>query len=61
MNQPYLYFQVLVLTGQFEPAFEFLSRIDRFRVHAVHMAIALNEIYLLAGPTDSAAPLCTRI
>ncbi|KRT79461.1 hypothetical protein AMK59_8427, partial [Oryctes borbonicus] len=57
INQPHLYFQVLVLTGQFEAAFEFLSRIERYRVHAVHMAIALNEIYLLAGPSDCASPL----
>lgn len=57
MNQPYLYFQVLLLTGQFEAAFEFLFRIERYRVHSVHMAIAINEIYLLAGPSDCAAPL----
>lgn len=56
-NQPHLYFQVLTLTGQFEAAIEFLSRIDKFRVHAVHMAIALNELYMLAGPLDTSSPL----
>ncbi|KAG5887107.1 hypothetical protein JTB14_000740 [Gonioctena quinquepunctata] len=56
-NQQHLYFQVLALTGQFEAAFEFLSRTEKFRVHAVHMAIALNELYLLGGPQDSNSPL----
>lgn len=56
-NQPHLYFQVLALTGQFEAAIDFLARIERFKVHAVHMAIALNEIYLIAGPHDTSAPL----
>ncbi|KAJ8985830.1 hypothetical protein NQ317_012071 [Molorchus minor] len=58
-NQPHLYFQVLALTGQFEAAFEFLSRIEKFRVHSVHMAIALNEMYIMAGPLDTGAPLIT--
>ncbi|RZB77466.1 nuclear pore complex protein Nup93 [Asbolus verrucosus] len=57
MNQPHLYFQVLALTGQFEAAIEFLPRTERYKVHAVHMAIALNELYLLAGSRDSTAPL----
>ncbi|CAH0556800.1 unnamed protein product [Brassicogethes aeneus] len=56
-NQPHLYFQVLALTGQFEAAIEFLSRIDKYRVHSVHMAIALNELYSLGGPQDTGAPL----
>ncbi|XP_050302655.1 nuclear pore complex protein Nup93-like [Anthonomus grandis grandis] len=56
-NQPHLYFQVLALTGQFEAAIEFLSRVERFKVHAVHMAIALNELYLIAAPHDTSAPL----
>ncbi|XP_017780537.1 PREDICTED: nuclear pore complex protein Nup93-like [Nicrophorus vespilloides] len=57
MHQPHLYFQVLALTGQFEAAIEFLSRIERYKVHAVHMAIALNELYILAGPSDYSSPL----
>lgn len=56
-NQPHLYFQVLALTGQFEAAIEFLTRIERFKIHAVHIAIALNELYFLAGPHDTSAPL----
>lgn len=56
-NQPHLYFQVLTLTGQFEAAIEFLSRVPKYKVHAVHMAIALNELYLLGGPQDTSAPL----
>lgn len=30
-EQPFVYFQVLALTGQFEAAIEFLSRIPRFQ------------------------------
>nr|CAH7760952.1 unnamed protein product [Callosobruchus chinensis] len=56
-EQPHLYFQVLALTGQFEAAFEFLFRIEKFRVHGVHMAVALSELYILAGPADVNAPL----
>ncbi|XP_060518052.1 nuclear pore complex protein Nup93 [Cylas formicarius] len=56
-NQPHLYFQVLMLTGQFEAAIEFLTRIERFKVHSVHMALALNEVYMIAGPHDTSAPL----
>lgn len=56
-NQPHLYFQVLTLTGQFEAAIEFLTRVERYKVHGVHMAIALHELYMLAGPRDVAAPL----
>ncbi|XP_066153921.1 nuclear pore complex protein Nup93 [Euwallacea fornicatus] len=56
-NQPHLYFQVLALTGQFEAAIEFLSRVPQYKVHAVHMAIALNELYLLGGSHDNSAPL----
>src|SRR5271156_5499482 len=41
-KQPYTYFQALVLTGQFEAALEFLSRISGLRAHAVHVAIVLN-------------------
>ncbi|KXJ26896.1 nuclear pore complex protein Nup93 [Exaiptasia diaphana] len=47
-QQPFLYFQVLFLTGQFEAAIEFLSRVEFFRSHAVHYAISLYEMGLLA-------------
>lgn len=56
-DQPHLYFQILVLTGQFEAAIEFLSRFERFRTHAVHFALALNELHLLTGPRNVQEPL----
>lgn len=56
-EQPHLYFQVLALTGQFEAAIEFLSRFERFRAHAVHIALALNELHLLTGPRNIQEPL----
>lgn len=56
-EQPHLYFQVLALTGQFEPAIEFLSRFDRYRTHAVHIALALNEMNMLGLPDDVQQPL----
>ncbi|XP_062141138.1 nuclear pore complex protein Nup93-1 [Drosophila sulfurigaster albostrigata] len=52
-----LYFQVLVLTGQFESAIEFLARTDANRPHAVHMAIALNELGMLGTPGSVQQPL----
>ncbi|EDV33844.1 uncharacterized protein Dana_GF19214 [Drosophila ananassae] len=52
-----LYFQVLALTGQFESAIEFLSRTEANRAHAVHMAIALNELCMLGTPSSVQAPL----
>lgn len=57
-EQQHLYFQVLALTGQFEAAIEFLSRSEQYRTHAVHMALALNELYLIAGPRNVQEPLC---
>lgn len=58
-EQPHLYFQVLALTGQFEPAIEFLSRFERYRTHAVHIALSLNEMFLLGLPRSVQQPLCT--
>lgn len=60
-EQPHLYFQVLALTGQFEPAIEFLSRFDRYRSHAVHIALALNELFMLSLPRSVQQPLCKII
>lgn len=57
-EQPHIYFQVLALTGQFEAAIEFLSRFDRYRTHAVHIALALNELHLIGGPRNIKEPLC---
>ena len=56
-EKPLVYFQVLTLTGQFEPAIEFLSRIPRYQVHAVHMALALHDVYMLGTPRNVQAPL----
>ncbi|PSN56287.1 Nuclear pore complex protein Nup93 [Blattella germanica] len=61
LEQPHVYFQVLILTGQFEAAIEFLARIEKLRVHAVHIAIALNEEHLLAVPSNVQAPLCKNM
>ncbi|KAH8254886.1 hypothetical protein KR038_007338 [Drosophila bunnanda] len=52
-----LYFQVLALTGQFESAIEFLARNQSTITHAVHMAIALNEMCLLGTPKSVNEPL----
>lgn len=57
-ERPIAYFQMLALTGQFEAAIEFLSRFERYRTHAVHIALAMNELYMLAGPRNVQAPLC---
>lgn len=57
LNNPHLYFQMLILTAQFEAAVEFLTRIARYKVHAVHMGIALHEMYIIFGPRDISSPL----
>lgn len=49
-ENPLSFFKILFLTGQFEQAIEFLFRFQRFKAHAVHIAIALNEIGLLVKP-----------
>lgn len=59
--QPFLYFQVLFLTGQFELAFEFLFRVDRLRAHSVHMCLAMHECGLLLLPSNIQAPLITQV
>ncbi|XP_037938860.1 nuclear pore complex protein Nup93-1-like [Teleopsis dalmanni] len=56
-EQRHLYFQVLALTGQFEAAIEFLARTEQYRTHAVHIALALNEMCLIAGPRNVQEPL----
>uniref|UniRef100_A0A1A9WVB1 Nuclear pore protein n=1 Tax=Glossina brevipalpis TaxID=37001 RepID=A0A1A9WVB1_9MUSC len=56
-EQQHLYFQVLALTGQFEAAIEFLARSEKYRVHAVHIALALNEMMLIVGPRNVQEPL----
>uniref|UniRef100_A0A1A9WJ12 Nuclear pore protein n=1 Tax=Glossina brevipalpis TaxID=37001 RepID=A0A1A9WJ12_9MUSC len=56
-EQKHLYFEVLALTGQFEAAIEFVARSEKYRVHAVHIALALNEMMLIAGPRNVQEPL----
>ncbi|XP_063234645.1 nuclear pore complex protein Nup93-like isoform X2 [Bacillus rossius redtenbacheri] len=56
-SQPHLYFQMLFLTGQFEAAIEFLARTTKLKVHAVHVAIALHELGLLAVPNTPQSAL----
>lgn len=60
-EQPHLFFQVLALTGQFEPAIEFLSRFDRYRTHAVHIALALSELFMLGGPRNVQEPISEHL
>lgn len=50
--------QILLQTGQFEAAVEFLSRKEALRCHAVHVALALHEMNLLALPEQVHAPMC---
>ncbi|ESO86520.1 hypothetical protein LOTGIDRAFT_179365 [Lottia gigantea] len=59
-QQPFMYFQVLVLTSQFEAAIEFLSRLERLRCHAVHVALVLFELKLLLLPNNSQSQLLTK-
>ncbi|XP_059162487.1 nuclear pore complex protein Nup93-like [Physella acuta] len=59
-QQPFLYFQVLFLTCQFEAAIEFLSRIERLRYHAVHVALVLYEMKMLVIPPNCQAQLLSQ-
>ncbi|KAI9580747.1 nuclear pore complex protein Nup93-1-like [Glossina fuscipes] len=56
-EQQHLYFKVLSLTGQFEAAIEFLARSEKYRAHAVHIGLALNEMMLIQGPRSVEEPL----
>lgn len=58
-QQPFLYFQVLFLTAQFEAAVAFLFRVERLRSHAVHVALVLYELRLLLKSSGQSAQLCT--
>jgi len=51
-QEPFLYFEVLFLTGQFEAAIDFFARIERLRCHALHVALAMYENSYLALPTN---------
>ncbi|KAM7288940.1 nuclear pore complex protein Nup93 [Ixodes scapularis] len=59
-NQPFLYFQVLFLTAQFEAAIEFLSRYEPLRCHAVHVALVLYEAGLVTPPHSVQAGLVSK-
>ncbi|KAG1675942.1 Nuclear pore complex protein Nup93 [Nymphon striatum] len=59
-QQPFLYFQVLFLTAQFEAAIDFLARIEYLRCHAVHVAITLYQLGLLAMPVSTQATLLSK-
>lgn len=56
-QQPFLYFQVLFLTAQFEAAIAFLFRMERLRCHAVHVALVLFELKLLLKSSGQSAQL----
>lgn len=56
-QQPFLYFQVLFLTAQFEAALAFLFRVERLRSHAVHVALVLHELQLLLKSSGQSAQL----
>ncbi|KAJ0069582.1 hypothetical protein NL108_010406, partial [Boleophthalmus pectinirostris] len=59
-QQPFLYFQVLFLTAQFEAAVAFLFRVERLRSHAVHIALVLYELRLLLKASGQSAQLLSQ-
>lgn len=59
-QQPFLFFRVLFLTAQFEAAIEFLSRMEKYRCHAVHVALVLYEQKLLLQPHSIQSQLLTQ-
>uniref|UniRef100_A0A7N4NJD8 Nuclear pore complex protein Nup93 n=1 Tax=Sarcophilus harrisii TaxID=9305 RepID=A0A7N4NJD8_SARHA len=59
-QQPFLYFQVLFLTAQFEAAIAFLFRVERLRCHAVHVALVLFELKLLLKSSGQSAQLLSH-
>ncbi|GAA5897343.1 linker nucleoporin NIC96 [Sporobolomyces salmoneus] len=52
-NRPLLYFQVLLISGQFELAIAFLQQHPQYQADAVHFAIALEYYGLLRVPPRS--------
>ncbi|XP_015276875.1 PREDICTED: nuclear pore complex protein Nup93 [Gekko japonicus] len=59
-QQPFLYFQVLFLTAQFEAAIAFLFRTERLRCHAIHVALVLFELKLLLKSSGQSAQLLSH-
>ncbi|OQR72059.1 hypothetical protein BIW11_10615 [Tropilaelaps mercedesae] len=60
IQRPLQYAYVLLLTAQFEIAIEFLYRTEVHRCHAVHMAIALNQLGLLRNTQQVVAPFLIK-
>eukprot|EP00794_Sanderia_malayensis_P018802 gene18802-20696_t len=56
-EHPLLFTRMLFLTGQFEAGIEFLSTIEKFRSHAVHFAIAIEDAGLLIKSDNLHSPL----
>ena len=50
-----------MLTAQFEAAIEFMSRIEKLRCHAVHVALVLYKLKLLLCPQSTQAQLCKLV
>ncbi|CAN2389518.1 nuclear pore complex assembly [Pristimantis euphronides] len=59
-QHPFLYFEVLFLTAQFEAAIAHLFRTERTRSHAVHVALALFELKLLLKSSSQSAQLLSQ-
>jgi len=59
-QEPFLYFEVLFLTGQFEAAIDFLAHEERLRCHAVHVALAMFESQFLAVPLNVQSLLLSK-
>lgn len=53
-----MYFQMMFLTGQFEAAIDALYASSKYAFHAVHIAIALNQLNLLVLPDNLSRPIC---
>lgn len=53
-----MYFQMMFLTGQFEAAIDALYASSKYAFHAVHIAIALNQLGLLVLPDNLRRPIC---
>ncbi|XP_033102112.1 nuclear pore complex protein Nup93-like [Anneissia japonica] len=60
-QNPLLYFKVLLLSAQFEPALEFLWRNEALSSHAVHIAIVLFEMGLLNVPQSIGAQMLSKV
>ncbi|KAJ1941503.1 nuclear pore complex subunit, partial [Linderina macrospora] len=52
---PLLYFRVLLLSGLFAHAIDYLVRVDQYQAEAVHVAIALADMGRLSVPGDDPA------